>query len=387
MSYIKLNDLSTVFHDAAIATVGLDSYLMIDESELNGNHNIDYPLCLVEPPNSVVSNVNKSLEEYDVNCYILQVDDSSISNVIQYDQTLALFTEFLGKLMAQRDGLFIIQKDSIVIERVRNIGNDKLIGVKVGFDMLVPSVLIASSDSLTLSESDLYGHWSADKNVTVTRDTLSWGSLDGTKTITHSGEVSQSIPAFAELLGAFIFQGFSSIGQAEAMILSNVTFPTADYSIFFRLTAPLSDINEQTLFEFPTDAEGDYSRVTLIGGGIHSGKFKITVDDDRGNRDDFSFDSSRASLGSRTRYSVVGFVNDSTAEKTTIYIGDTKKVSDNYRDDIISGSTLHFGARHLPANYGDFAGFNGTISHISIYSAALTTAVAKGVVEHLGSIR
>lgn len=383
MSYTTLTTLSNSFSSAVNSTAGLNSYLMIDLSELNAHHNVNYPLCIVEPPNSSVSNINKSWEDYDVSCFVLQVDDSSISNVSQYDTCLALFTEFLARLMKQKGGEYVLDKESLSIERVRNEGNDRVIGIKANLNLLVPSVLISSPADLNLDPTNLYGYWSGDANVTTASTILSWLSSEGTpqREFTNTGEGSQDIPTHDRNAGAFIFQGFAGVGEAEAIKLSNVSFTNANHSIFFRLKLPRSEsTDEQVLFEFPADAEGDFHRAVVIKGGIHDGKFKITV----GSTDDYSFSKDSLPVGTRAQYDVIGFVNDADRGGTYISVNNEILTSNNYRADTITATNLHVGARHLDT-YGDMNGFLGTISHIAIYDKALSNEEHLSVISKMKS--
>jgi hypothetical protein len=378
MSYTTLNALNDSFSSAVNSTAGLNSYLMIDLSELNAHHNINYPICIIEPPNSSIGNINKGWEDYSASCYVLQVDDSNVSNVSQYDTCLSLFTEFLARLMKQREGDYALDKESVSIERVRGQGNDNLIGVFVEFNLLVPSVISSNAADLILNTNGLYGYWSGDSGVTADSLTLSWASEEGSpqRSFVHSGETGQDIPAHDRNMGAFVFQGFSGIGKAESILLNNVNFTTANHSIFFRLKLPRSvSSEEQVLFEFPSDAEGDFHRAVVIKGGTHDGKFKITV----GSTDDFSFSKDSLPIGTRAQYDVVGFVNDADRGATYISVNNQILTSSNYRSDVVQNTDLHVGARHLDG-YGDMNGFLGTISHIAIYDKALTNE------EHLSTI-
>lgn len=352
---------------------------MIDLSELNTHRNINYPLCIVEPPDSSVGNINKAWEDYSISCFVLQIDDPSINNITQYDTCLALFTEFIARLMKQKEGEYVFDKESISIERIRNQGNDKVIGVRVEFNLLVPSILISNPADLNLDTTNLYGYWSGDHNVNSTNLSLSWKSEEGTpqRTFTHTGESSQDIPAHDRNMGAFVFQGFSGVGTAEAIMLSNVTFTNANHSIFFRLKLPRSiSTEEQVLFEFPVDAEGDFHRAVVIKGGAHDGKFKISV----GSTDDYSFSKDVLPIGNRSEYDVIGFVNDAVRGATYISVNNEILTSTNYRADVVQNTNLHVGARHLDSVHGDMNGFLGTISHIAIYDKALTHE------EHLSAI-
>jgi hypothetical protein len=288
--------------------------------------------------------------------------------------------------MKQKEGEYVLDKESINIERIRNQGNDKVIGVNIEFNLLVPSILISSPADLNLDPINLYGYWSGDQNTIITNTTLSWLSSEGTpqREFTHTGEGSQNIPAHDRNAGAFVFQGFSGIGAAETIMLSNVSFTNANHSIFFRLKLPRSEsADEQVLFEFPADAEGDFHRAVVIKGGAHDGKFKITV----GNVDDYSFSRDSLPVGSRSEYDVIGFVNDAVRGATYVSVNNEILTSINYRVDVVQNTDLHVGARHLNSTYGDMNGFLGTISHIAIYDKALTNEEHLSVIAKLKSER
>jgi hypothetical protein len=149
---------------------------MINLSELNGYHNLDYPLCLVEPPSSTTNNINRAWENYSIKCYILKPDDQSLENIGQYDDCLSLFSGFIGNLMKQRAGVYSVDNKNISVERVRDIGNDNLIGVAVEFSMSIPSILISDPITPTLYSTNLWGSFSTNYGVTHSYNSAKWDS-------------------------------------------------------------------------------------------------------------------------------------------------------------------------------------------------------------------
>lgn len=140
-SYKTLEVLSEDLAAAVTGTNGLNTFKFDDMEALNADHNISYPLCMVMPPDSSIPNINRAREEYNMTVYILDVTTSSDTRAQEYDKALRLYTEWMSNLMHQREGSYILGQE-IEIDRVRNIGNDKTIGVKISFSILAPSVLI-----------------------------------------------------------------------------------------------------------------------------------------------------------------------------------------------------------------------------------------------------
>tara|TARA_R110002020_G_scaffold153128_3_gene332262 strand:- start:1188 stop:2351 length:1164 start_codon:yes stop_codon:yes gene_type:complete len=387
MSYTTLNTLNTSFSDAVSTTAGLDSFLMIDISELNGHHNVNYPLCIIEPPNSSVSNINKSWEEYEFSCFVLQVDDSSISNVAQYDTCLALHQNFLASLMKQRDGDYVLVKDSITIERVRNIGNDNLIGVKVEFNMLIPSVLINDSTPLSLHSDNLVGHWGADEGVDESSAAAFWTNKSGHDTLHLSPYLSTAFaPYYDPIDKEFIFKEDSPT-DADNLRLVAYEWNTRDYSFFFKIKAGSnSSGTNNTLFKWRLDSESDYS----VGYFIPSGSSNAQALEIRGvwTGGGSSADTTQHSttvnlpIGS---YQVIGIINDAGKDETRIVSSSGVEVLSNvWKDDSITNSDLHIGSYGAAGDATE--GFEGSLKDVVLYRDALSDEEAISVVTYLNSL-
>tara|TARA_R110002074_G_scaffold132685_2_gene276129 strand:+ start:427 stop:1596 length:1170 start_codon:yes stop_codon:yes gene_type:complete len=385
MSYTTLSSLSSSFSSAVGNTAGLDSYLMIDISELNANHNVDYPLCVVELPNSSIGNINKAWEEYEISCYILQVDDSSLSNIPQYDYCTTLFTNLLSSLMGQRQGSYSLDKESVSIERVRGVGNDNLIGVKVEFNLLIPSILAIEANAIPVAipTNNLYAHFTpSSSSVSRTSSALSWvaASPNQSKIITHTSHGNKNIPYYSSTQEFFLFQG-NIVSDTEQIVLNNTSFTNANFSIFMKVFIPNNsgEVSGSTLFHFPSGS--DYVRVSVISDGIHEGKFQLAVSDSGGADNEALFTTDQTPLGSSSDYGTFGFVNDYTNSKSYIYINKLRFESSVFSDAVITSSNLHLGAYHIATDI-DTNGFEGEMKNVAIYDGAVTVTEAETIVDY-----
>ena len=254
MSYTSLKNISDDMEQAALDTSGLNSFHFLEGlSEVNRINSPSEPICVVLVPNSVVPNINRAREEYEIESYIL-VSRAFLAQSLnitivesQYDLTMGLFSNWVSNLMKQRDGVYTVDRESFEIDRVRNIGSSEFMGVNVRFTLLAPSQLLYYNATpiitpFTLADTDnLYGFWRADKNVEVLTDSLAWttdvGASDGTghKYLIHSD--SDHLPNWT---GTTIdLQNESMSTNVEGLKLSsNLSFSNANFSIYIKLTIP-----------------------------------------------------------------------------------------------------------------------------------------------------
>ena len=392
MSYTTLNQINTSFNNAVTAVYGLDSYLMIDISELNGYHNLNYPLCIIEPPNSSVSNINKAWEDYEISCYILQIDDSDTPNVEQYDTCTHLFSTLLTKLMKQQEGVYSFDKESVSVERVRDIGNDKLIGIKASFNILMPSILIGGYEVTdSLAAQNLYSYFDAASGaVTIGWSSISWASSSSdTKTLVHTPHYNTNgayNPTFSSLYKEFIFdsRGLGVVGSGETLLLEDVTFTNKNFSIFLKVKIPSPTTTyDHQIFSFPkAPFTPDYMALKYIGVDTHggdTGRLQLQT----GDGYFFVASPHTTPFGDAENYVILGVVNNYSDTKTIVYVGNSAYETDMVTDETITDADLHIGAAHSP--YGDFSGLNGSLRSVAIYDEAVTDSKAQSIINYLNA--
>ena len=395
MSYTThrtLQDLNDSFISAVAQISGIGSFYMIDESEINKLKNINYPACILEIPNSSVNNVNKAWEDYELSIFILQPEPRTVSDygsIAYYDTAVSLFKDLLSELLAQRNGDYVADMGSIEIERISNFGNDKSIGINVTLTLTMPSIITninaaTTQDPAIISyTTNLMAYWSAFYKLERSNSSFNWNSFSNP--VKHIQHIStQPIPAFIN--DKLQFNGVNSpSASVEALQSGQFSFSGASFSLFFKLYAPNDGgTSENTLFQFKTDSEGDYYRVSIISSGTHEGKVKIAVDDSRGSNSlNNSVDSTP--IGEPNNLEFFGIVNDSVNQKTIIYVGSNSYELSIYRDDTMSNNRFILGASRLNFGDGFFSkGFEGRISEVLMYDEAVSSSNVATIRTELG---
>ena len=396
MAFQSLSNLSNLMARAVGATQGLNTFHMVDESEINHVEKKNFPICVVEPPSSSLFTLNRALEQYNINCFILLEYNSTrkdISNIQAYDTALQLFETFITNLALQRNGFLIIDKDNFDIERIKNFGSAKSIGIKVEFNIFAPSHVgnftersREASDVVFPLTTNLIALFHGGHNVTRTNSSLSWSSLlhgtDGTKTISHfnSSDVAEySSPTFT----------FSGAG-AEGMVLDGLDFSSANFCVVFKLSIDAEGTaDHNVIFEMYEPSSGDAIRLSSQSGAASTeGRPFIQIDEDNDGNDEvhssstilFNEDISQLDINPLSESSFA-FVNDATNNQMYIKIlpntsstVETHKINNASHGNQFLNAKMYIGFTDLrPFNFG-FRALKGTMSHIAIYDSALTSS-------------
>jgi hypothetical protein len=404
MSYKGIKDLYNDLNLAVSNVAGLNQFYMLDESEVNKLRNINYPVCISSIPNSLISNINRAYEEYNMTLLILKQSSRSSSDYTElnlYDDCVDLFSNLSDEIMSQKDGVLIVQQDSFEIERVSKLGNDLATGIRVNFTLLAPSALAFHSAGLPSWNltRDLFALFNANKNVVRTSNSLSWSSelpTSSPKTITHYD--SNNVTAYSDAKFTFTAPGTN---PTTGFKISNVTFSDNNWSVFFKISVSSEVMtNSQTLLRITDPSSGDGF---IFGLRTNSGTtdeqrfqdgqpfYQINDDDDSGSEIDvdtsLSHYESSVDLKPLSE-TVIGIVNDDSNGKVKLYVG----VGDNQAsyDESVSHSNRFSDATILIGTSDalgiGFKGFAGTISHVAIYEDALTEAEVVTVTNDLNSL-
>ena len=408
MSYKGIKDLYNDLNLAVSKVDGLNQFYMLDESEVNKLRNINYPVCISSIPNSSVSNINRAYEEYSMTLLILKKSSRVSSDYVElglYDDCVDLFSSLSDEIMGQRNGALIVQEDSFEIERVSKLGNDLATGIRVNFTLLAPSLLAFESivvDDWTL-KTNLFALFNGSLGVNRSNDSLSWISQLPTgspKTITHYNE--NNIPEYSPPKFTF---SLPQTHPNEAFRIENVTFSTANWSVFFKMSiASAEQVDNQVLLRITDPSSGDGFIFGLANhsgvGDAHQatdGRPFYQIDDDNdlgsgGSETDVNIASAIFETSADLEplaETVVGIVNDSTNDKLHLYVGvgdaQTSYEESGSHSNQFSQAKILIGTSELVDPIG-YRGFVGTISHIAIYDAALSEAEAATVANDLNSL-
>ena len=115
------------------------------EFEINQNHNIKYPYMMIVPPNSQIPEVYNGWEAYNFEIDFFDLYQTSAQKAVsleqKWDNLQDLALEWLNNVMINFNnptgagvGVYFLE-ESIDIERVKEVANDRLIQIKMSFTM------------------------------------------------------------------------------------------------------------------------------------------------------------------------------------------------------------------------------------------------------------
>tara|TARA_B100000287_G_scaffold423584_2_gene467042 strand:- start:142 stop:1368 length:1227 start_codon:yes stop_codon:yes gene_type:complete len=394
MSYIVLETISSSFSRAVGNTSGLNDYYMVDESEVNQIRNISYPCLIVEVPNSSVLSINRAYEEYQMSCFVLYKYDSTKDFAAQvgvYDQAIQKLESVITNMLLQRNGKFIVESDSFEIERLKNFGSDKSIGIKCEFTLLAPSNLGNFTERSTLDDNivfplttNLISLFHGGNNVNRTNSSLSWlSSVNGAgvsqQTITHFN--GSDVPEYSSPTFTF------STSNSEGMVLDGLNFSSANFCVVFRLSINYPNTPDHTtIFDLYEASTGDGLRLGAQSGVSTEGRAFVMLDEDDDGVDEtagntyvyFNEDINELDINPLSECSLA-FVNDATNNEMYLKIlpndsttVETHKLTNQSHSNQFLNAKMTIGMADLrPYNFG-YRGLAGTVSHIAIYDSALT---------------
>ena len=112
------------------------------DSEVNQDHDTKYPLMLIQPPDSTMPEIYKGREEYnfEINFYNLysQASQSVVDLQKRWDNLQDLANEWLDFVLKNYQDVTVeayLNDESIEIERVKEVANDRLVQIKLVFTM------------------------------------------------------------------------------------------------------------------------------------------------------------------------------------------------------------------------------------------------------------
>jgi len=388
MSYNTLNQLKNSFIASVGNTPGLNGFYMIDESEINKIHNVSYPACFLDIPDSSISNVNKAWEDYELSCLILKPEPKIANDnysINFYDEALALFEGLLHNLAGQRNGDYALDSSSISIERVSNLGNDLSIGCRVKFTLSVPSILIGASTTtvLAIPTTGLHSHFNIDNSLSISSSSLNWNakSPNASKRIAaidHVGDKAKK-PYYNHLGKSLIFTG-ETLGGTNGVQIGGTSFSSPSFSIFFKCHIPAFPGANQGnttggyLISTEPNGLGFTFEVKLVTSGAHEGKFTVRAKDSRGDVTSSTSDIIKLTpITSSDGYATLGIINDHSAQKIYISVGTTRYTLAMYSDFSINNNDIHIGCRHRTSTL-DNDGLEMQLKDVVIYSRALPTS-------------
>jgi len=212
------------------------------EGEVNQDHDIKYPLMLIQPPESIIPAIYDGREEYtfEINFYNLysQAAQSVVTLQQRWDNLQDLANEWLDFVLKNYQDVTVqayLNDESIEIERVKEVANDKLVQIKLTFTMSGFTKCFRPTSHYPTDFSDLVIWLKADSGATFdipTKRVSAWDDQSG-----EGNRVTQGTTANQPLRhgydGANDKTYFSFDGTNDSFLSSSVSpITTNSYTAF-----------------------------------------------------------------------------------------------------------------------------------------------------------
>jgi hypothetical protein len=185
MAITRLKDIVTVFESKW--TFG-DSKFGYD-GEVNEAHSTQYPLLLINPPLSTMPEIYSGREEYEfeINFYNLypQAAQSAVTLQHRWDNLQDLAMEWFDMVLKNYQDNVVdvyLNDESIEIERVKEVANDRLVQIKFTFTMSAFSKCFRPTSTYPSDIANLVTWLRADSGLTFdipTKKISAWADYSG----------------------------------------------------------------------------------------------------------------------------------------------------------------------------------------------------------------
>ena len=185
MAITRLKDIVTVFENKwtfGDAKFGYDG-------EVNESHSTQYPLLLINPPLSTMPEIYSGREEYEfeINFYNLypQAAQSAVTLQHRWDNLQDLAMEWFDMVLKNYQDNVVdvyLNDESIEIERVKEVANDRLVQIKFTFTMSAFSKCFRPVSSYPSDIANLVTWLRADSGLTFdipTKKISAWADYSG----------------------------------------------------------------------------------------------------------------------------------------------------------------------------------------------------------------
>jgi len=200
MAITRLKDIVTVFENKW--TFG-DSKFGYD-GEVNESHSTKYPLLLINPPLSTMPEIYSGREEYEfeINFYNLypQAAQSAVTLQHRWDNLQDLAMEWFDMVLKNYQDNVVdvyLNDESIEIERVKEVANDRLVQIKFTFTMSAFSKCFRPTSTYPSDIANLVTWLRADSGLTFdipTKKISAWSDYSGnTNSVAQATKSKQAL--------------------------------------------------------------------------------------------------------------------------------------------------------------------------------------------------
>jgi hypothetical protein len=278
MAITRLTDIITVFDSKWTYGDVKFGY----EGEVNQDHDTQYPLMLVEPPSSIIPEIYDGREEYEfeINFYNLysQAAQSVVELQKRWDNLQDMANEWLDFVLKNYQDSTVevyLNDESIEIERVKEVANDRLVQIKLTFTMSGFTKCFRPVSNYPSDYSDLVVWLKSDSGATfdiATQKVSAWDDQSG-----NSNNVAQTTKTLQPLrygYGGINDKAYFKFDGTDDSFVSGSNLPiTTDFTIF-----EVSKINNTSGVIFSYEKANS----KIIMGLNSSDQYYVTVNDDVG---------------------------------------------------------------------------------------------------------
>jgi len=385
MAITRLTDLVTVFENKWVYGDVKFGY----DGDVNQDHDTKYPLMLIEPPTSIMPVIYEGREEYEfeINFYNLyhQAAHSVVSLQKRWDNLQDLANEWLDFMLKNYQESTVeayLNDESIEIERVKDVANDKLVQIKLTFTMSGFTKCFRPTSNFPTDYSNLIGWLSADSLATFDIPNKKVSALGDRSGHTVSANVFQSTKTKQPLRIGYDgindktyldFNGTTDVLTSEsALQISGDSFTIFEVSKF--------GVKPETIFSyshagsngniemFYKEDDASYTVVNSYGGQeieINLGMTSPSTIQD----------SPHIGIARRTG----GDTNDSL--QTWYYDANNQKTGTSSASGV--AATFNSDVFHIGARTGNTQYLSGEFNELIIYNRALTDVEVNDIVGYL----
>ena len=380
MAITRLKDLVTVFESKwtfGDAKFGYDG-------EVNESHSTQYPLLLINPPLSTMPEIYSGREEYEfeINFYNLypQAAQSAVTLQHRWDNLQDLAMEWFDMVLKNYQDNVVdvyLNDESVEIERVKEVANDRLVQIKFTFTMSAFSKCFRPVSSYPSDIANLVTWLRADSGLTFdipTKQVRAWANQ-------VSGGVSTSLSQSTKNRQPLRYGYDGANDKARIEFNGTSNFMTTDgdsplgnaITFFFVAQNTLSSGYLGKYFSY-IDQDG-----IELHFGSKNGIFTGFFSDDSGNGGEVSID------GANTGQYHIGVAK---LHNKTLYLEYNNTLSNSLHDASYNHSTTHdnnsfdigYKTSAPSTNY-----LKGNLQEIIIYNAALDDAKIAEVKSYLNN--
>jgi len=269
------------------------------EGEVNQDHDTQYPLMLIQPPESTIPTIYDGREEYtfEINFYNLysQAAQSVVALQQRWDNLQDLANEWLDFVLKNYQDATVeayLNDESIEIERVKEVANDKLVQLKLTFTMSGFTKCFRPVSNYPSDFSDLVVWLKADSGATFdipSKRVSAWADQSG-----NSNSVAQATTANQPLRNGYDGANdktYLSFDGTNDGLTSNSNCPISSnsYTVFVVAKQNAADASTLPVFSYVSGAN-------LISVGFTENKFHSLVADGTTTLQSSSRDSSNYGL-------------------------------------------------------------------------------------------